>query len=61
MNGAFQGDKIIQFNDVDISVAVSIPDGLITPIVRSADTKGQASISKDVKSLVSGSLKHIKS
>jgi pyruvate dehydrogenase E2 component (dihydrolipoamide acetyltransferase) len=52
MNGAFQGDKIIQFNDVDISVAVSIPDGLITPIVRSADTKGLASISKDVKSLV---------
>ncbi|WDE95938.1 dihydrolipoamide acetyltransferase family protein [Lentisphaera profundi] len=52
MNGAFQGDKIVQFNDIDISVAVSIPDGLITPIVRSADTKGLASISKDVKSLV---------
>ena len=41
-----------QFNDVDISVAVSIPDGLITPIVRSADTKGLAAIGKEVKSLV---------
>ena len=52
MNAAFQGDKIVQFNDVDISVAVSIPDGLITPIVRSADSKGLAAIGKDVKALV---------
>ena len=52
MNAAFQGDKIVQFNDVDISVAVSIPDGLITPIVRSADSKGLVSIGKDVKALV---------
>ena len=52
VNAAYQGDTIRQFNDVDISVAVSIPDGLITPIVRSADTKGLMAISKDVKSLV---------
>jgi pyruvate dehydrogenase E2 component (dihydrolipoamide acetyltransferase) len=60
MNAAYQGDYIRQFNDVDISVAVSIPDGLITPIVRSADTKGLAAIGKDVRQLVgkarSGSL-----
>ncbi|NQZ55913.1 MAG: 2-oxo acid dehydrogenase subunit E2, partial [Lentisphaeraceae bacterium] len=36
----------------DISVAVSIPDGLITPIVRSANSKGLVSIGKDVKALV---------
>ena len=52
MNAAYQGDYIRQFNDVDISVAVSIPDGLITPIVRSADTKGLAAIGKDVRQLV---------
>ena len=52
MNSAFQGNKIVQFNDVDISVAVSIPDGLITPIVRSANSKGLVSIGKDVKALV---------
>ena len=52
VNAAYQGDYIRQFNDVDISVAVSIPDGLITPIVRSADTKGLAAIGKEVKSLV---------
>ncbi|MCM8529807.1 MAG: 2-oxo acid dehydrogenase subunit E2 [Lentisphaeraceae bacterium] len=52
MNAAYQGEYIRQFNDVDISVAVSIPDGLITPIVRSADTKGLAAIGKDVRQLV---------
>ena len=52
VNAAYQGDYIRQFNDVDISVAVSIPDGLITPIVRSADTKGLVAIGKEVKSLV---------
>lgn len=52
VNAAYQGNNICQFNDVDISVAVSIADGLITPIVRSADTKGLASIGKEVKSLV---------
>ena len=51
-NAAYQGDVIRQFNDVDISVAVAIPDGLITPIVRSADTKGLTAIGKDVKQLV---------
>ena len=52
VNAAFQDDIIKKFNDVDISIAVSIPDGLITPIVRSADTKGLLTISKEVKSLV---------
>lgn len=61
VNAAYQGGHIHKFNDVDISVAVSIPDGLITPIVRSADTKGLVAISQEVKSLVAkaktGSLK----
>jgi pyruvate dehydrogenase E2 component (dihydrolipoamide acetyltransferase) len=52
VNAAYQGSFIRKFNDVDISVAVSIPDGLITPIVRSADTKGLVSIGKEVKELV---------
>lgn len=36
---------------MDVSVAVSTENGLITPIVFSADTKGIAQISKDVKAL----------
>jgi pyruvate dehydrogenase E2 component (dihydrolipoamide acetyltransferase) len=40
-----------RFHSADISVAVAIPDGLITPIVRSADGKGLAQISGEVKDL----------
>ena len=36
---------------MDISVAVSIPDGLITPIIRRADQKGLAAISREMKDL----------
>jgi pyruvate dehydrogenase E2 component (dihydrolipoamide acetyltransferase) len=39
------------FDAVDISVAVAIPGGLITPIVRNADQKGLAAISSDMKAL----------
>lgn len=40
-----------RFDAVDVSVAVSTDNGLITPIVFSADRKGIESISKDVKAL----------
>jgi pyruvate dehydrogenase E2 component (dihydrolipoamide acetyltransferase) len=54
-------DAILQLHDVDISVAVSIPDGLITPIVKNADIKGLAAISNEMKDLAarakSGKLK----
>jgi pyruvate dehydrogenase E2 component (dihydrolipoamide acetyltransferase) len=42
---------MVMFDDVDISVAVAIPDGLITPIVRNADRKGLATISREMKDL----------
>lgn len=44
-------DVIRQFNNVDISIAVSTPTGLITPIVKNADTKGLKSISNEIKEL----------
>ncbi len=44
-------DVIRQYNTVDISIAVSTPTGLITPIVKNADTKGLKSISTEIKSL----------
>jgi len=40
-----------QFNNVDVSVAVSTPKGLITPIVANAESKGLAEISTQVKEL----------
>lgn len=44
-------DVIRQYNAVDLSIAVSTPTGLITPIVKNADTKGLKSISNEIKQL----------
>lgn len=52
VNSAWFGDKIIQFGNVDISVAVAIEDGLMTPIVKNADRKNMIQISREVKELV---------
>ncbi|MBV8870671.1 MAG: 2-oxo acid dehydrogenase subunit E2 [Acetobacteraceae bacterium] len=61
VNASFTEDAIVLYDDVDISVAVSIPEGLITPIVRKADQKGLAAISNEMKGLAerakSGKLK----
>lgn len=46
-----EGNKIVHFKTIDISVAVSIPDGLITPIVRHVDYKNLGQISAEVKHL----------
>jgi pyruvate dehydrogenase E2 component (dihydrolipoamide acetyltransferase) len=51
VNAMWTEDAILQLHDVDISVAVSIPDGLITPIVKNADIKGLAAISNEMKDL----------
>ncbi|KYQ53821.1 Dihydrolipoyllysine-residue acetyltransferase [Trachymyrmex zeteki] len=50
-NSAWLGNVIRQYNNVDVSVAVSTDSGLITPIVFGADVKGIVQISKDVKAL----------
>ncbi|MFK7760758.1 MAG: pyruvate dehydrogenase complex dihydrolipoamide acetyltransferase [Candidatus Midichloriaceae bacterium] len=52
VNSAWYGDKIIQFGNVDISVAVAIDDGLMTPIVKNANQKSLIQISNEVKELV---------
>jgi pyruvate dehydrogenase E2 component (dihydrolipoamide acetyltransferase) len=44
--------SIRRFADADISVAVALPDGLITPIVRSANRKSISDISNEIHSLV---------
>lgn len=52
-NVQFAGDQMLQFKRADISVAVSIPGGLITPIITEADSKGVAAISTAMKDLAS--------
>ncbi|ORX51290.1 pyruvate dehydrogenase complex dihydrolipoamide acetyltransferase [Hesseltinella vesiculosa] len=50
-NSAWLGDSIRQYNNADVCVAVATPTGLITPIVPSAQNKGLADISTQVRDL----------
>ena len=50
-NVAFAGDHMFKYSRADISVAVSIPAGLITPIIHGADTKSVSAISTEMKEL----------
>ena len=50
-NASWAETVIRRYHAADISVAVAIPDGLITPIVRNADAKGLAAISNEMKDL----------
>jgi pyruvate dehydrogenase E2 component (dihydrolipoamide acetyltransferase) len=51
MNASFTPEAMIRYKEVDISVAVAIPQGLITPLIRNADQKGLATISNEMKDL----------
>lgn len=51
VNASWFGDYIRQYHNVDITVAVQTPAGLMVPIVRDADLKGLQAISQEVKSL----------
>jgi pyruvate dehydrogenase E2 component (dihydrolipoamide acetyltransferase) len=50
-NVSFAGDSLIKYSRADISVAVSIPNGLITPIVVDAGSKAISAISKEMADL----------
>ena len=50
-NVAFAGDHMLRYSRADISVAVSIPAGLITPIIANADAKSVSAISVEMKEL----------
>jgi pyruvate dehydrogenase E2 component (dihydrolipoamide acetyltransferase) len=50
-NASFTPDAILVHKRVDISVAVAIPDGLVTPVVRSADQKSVVAIAQEVREL----------
>ncbi|HZH27030.1 MAG TPA: pyruvate dehydrogenase complex dihydrolipoamide acetyltransferase [Azospirillaceae bacterium] len=50
-NTAWTDDAILHFEQADISVAVATPNGLITPIIKAAETKGLAQISTEMKDL----------
>jgi pyruvate dehydrogenase E2 component (dihydrolipoamide acetyltransferase) len=51
VNASFQDKTVRFYEDADISVAVAIEDGLITPVVRAANKKGILAISAEIKEL----------
>ena len=50
-NASWSDEAILQWDTVDIAVAVALDDGLITPIVKQADRKGLAMIANETKDL----------
>src|SRR3546814_10153353 len=50
-NASWTDEGIRRWKSVDVSVAVAIPQGLITPIIHRADEKGLAQISTEMKDL----------
>jgi len=50
-NAVWANDRILQFHQADIGVAVAIEGGLITPVIRQADTKGIGAISSEIRQL----------
>ncbi|WP_439257876.1 2-oxoglutarate dehydrogenase complex dihydrolipoyllysine-residue succinyltransferase [Lonepinella sp. BR2271] len=51
INASIDGDDIVYHNYFDISIAVSTPRGLVTPVLRDCDQMSMAEIEKAIKSL----------
>ena len=51
VNAQIDGDEIVYFNYLDVSVAVSAPNGLVVPVVRDADKLSFAEIEKAIGAL----------
>ena len=51
VNAAFAGDSIVQYASVNLSVAIAVEDGLITPVIRDAQSRSLREISTAVKDL----------
>ena len=51
VNASIDGDDIVYHNYFDISIAVSTPRGLVTPVLRNCDKLSMAEIEKQIKAL----------
>ena len=51
VNAAWHGDHIRRYARVHIGVAVAVEDGLITPVIRDAHTKGVAQVAREIREL----------
>ncbi|WP_371974685.1 2-oxoglutarate dehydrogenase complex dihydrolipoyllysine-residue succinyltransferase [Lelliottia nimipressuralis] len=51
VNASIDGEDVVYHNYFDVSMAVSTPRGLVTPVLRDVDTLGMADIEKKIKEL----------
>lgn len=51
VNASIDGEDVVYHNYFDVSIAVSTPRGLVTPVLRDVDTLGMADIEKQIKEL----------
>lgn len=49
INASFNGDHIVKYANVGLSVAIAVEDGLVTPVIRNAQEKSLLDISRSVK------------
>lgn len=49
INASFAGDHIVKFKHVGLSVAIAVEDGLVTPVIKKAETQSLLAISQAVK------------
>jgi pyruvate dehydrogenase E2 component (dihydrolipoamide acetyltransferase) len=50
-NAAFEGESIVQFANVQLACAVAVEEGLVTPVIRTAQNKTLSQISAEIKDL----------
>ena len=51
VNASYNGDHIVQFANVGVSVAIAVEDGLVTPVIKNADKKSLLDISTEIKAM----------
>ncbi len=51
LNSSWAGDKIHYYKSIDIGIAVALPEGLLTPVVRGCHLKGLARLSQEIREL----------
>lgn len=51
VNASFNGDRIVEFEKIGVSIAIAVDDGLVTPVIKDAANKSILQISKEVKGM----------
>ncbi|MDF1860957.1 MAG: dihydrolipoamide acetyltransferase family protein [Verrucomicrobiales bacterium] len=51
VNASFQGDSVQQYGDIHLSIAVAVDEGLVTPVIRSAQDKSIKELAAEIKDL----------